>query len=381
MTYKLYEENSHLQVFSATVQTCIPHQDGYAVTLDQTAFFPEGGGQAADTGILGTTHVLDVREENGILTHITDSPLPVGDSVTGTLDWDKRFRRMQNHSGEHIVSGLAHRLYGCDNVGFHMGQDVVTLDLNVFLDESQIREIETRANQCVAENRTVRAFYPDANTLATMNYRSKRDDFDRIRIVEIEGYDQCACCAPHVSRTGEIGQIRLLDGTRYKGGVRIRMLCGFDALDDARLRAANNARISALFSAKEYETADAAEKFVRDTELLRKELTACKKELLQYKVAAIPQTEQNLILFETDPDMNTLRLLATAAVKRCGKICAVFGGKNGTYSYVFASETVDLRPLTKELNAAYNGRGGGSATMTQGSLQAERTALESFFSE
>ena len=235
-TIALYDSDSHLRAFDAQVLRCEPADGGWAVVLDRTAFFPEGGGQGADHGTLGGVPVRDVQISGGEIVHFTAQPLPVGATVRGELDWARRFRHMQNHSGEHIVSGILHRLYGVDNVGFHLGAADVTIDLNGELTRAQLDDAEVRANAAVTANLPVIAEYPDPARLAVMTYRSKLDLTENIRIVTVETCDVCACCAPHVSRTGEIGVIKLLDAMRHRGGIRIWMAAGSMALEDYRVK-------------------------------------------------------------------------------------------------------------------------------------------------
>ena len=235
MTRKLYDENSHLSSFDAAVRSCVPVHDLWQIVLDQTAFFPEGGGQGADTGMLNAARVLDVQEMGGEIVHITDTPLTPGEMVHGKLDWEKRFRRMQEHSGEHIISGLVHKLYGYRNVGFHLGDETVTMDYDGELTREQLSELEWLANEAVWKNVPITAVYPPEDVLQTIEYRSKLELTENVRIVTIEGYDVCACCAPHVSHTGEIGAIKIIDSMRHRGGVRLTILCGVDALRQYRM--------------------------------------------------------------------------------------------------------------------------------------------------
>ena len=232
MTDKLYEEDAYLREFEAEVTGCVPAEGGWLVTLDRTAFYPEGGGQPADTGTLGGARVLDVHEQEGEILHTTDAPLPVGDRTAGAIDWEARFSRMQQHTGEHIVSGVIHRLFGLDNVGFHMGRDAVTIDLNGELTADDLTRVERLANEAVWENLPVGVEYPAPEALAALDYRSKKELTGRVRIVTVPGSDVCACCGTHVRRTGEIGVIKLLTSQRYKGGVRVWLLCGDRALTD-----------------------------------------------------------------------------------------------------------------------------------------------------
>ena len=226
MTKKLYDLDSHRRDFTAAVLRCDADGERYAVVLDQTLFFPEGGGQPADTGVLGGARVLDVQITQEAIVHYTDAPLTPGAQVRGEIDWPQRFRRMQGHSGEHIISGLIHSEYGLDNVGFHLGQDTITMDYNGELTWPQLMHIEQLANEAVYRNVPIRTEYPSAERLAQMTYRSKLDLTEDVRIVTVEGYDVCACCAPHVSCTGEIGAIKFTSVMRHRGGIRVTILCG-----------------------------------------------------------------------------------------------------------------------------------------------------------
>ena len=235
-TRKLYYEDAYIRDFEAEVLSCEKAKDGWQVILSATAFFPEEGGQTADTGALGAVRVLDVHEKDGAIYHLTDGPLAVGETVTGHLDWEERFRKMQTHTGEHIVSGLIHSTYGYDNVGFHLTGAGCTIDFNGELSRAQLDDIERRANEAVWQGLRVRTKFPMAWELKEMDYRSKLDLTQDVRIVCVEGVDMCACCAPHVSSTGQIGVIKLLDFMRHRGGVRIWMKTGSDALADYEAR-------------------------------------------------------------------------------------------------------------------------------------------------
>ena len=248
MTEKLYYQNSHLFAFDAVVLDCREEKKGYSVVLDRTAFFPEGGGQLADTGTLGGVRVTDVHERGEEIRHYTDAPVTVGETVHGELDTEQRLRRMQNHSGEHILSGLVHNAYGYDNVGFHMGADCMTIDFSGELEWQQLMEIETMANAVVRENLPVRAWFPEEAELAHLPYRSKKELEGAVRLVSIPGIDLCACCAPHVSYTGEVGLVKILNSERHRGGVRLSVLCGMDAMEECRRRQESAAAISALLS-------------------------------------------------------------------------------------------------------------------------------------
>lgn len=381
MTEKLYEINSHMDKFNATVLSCEKSNNGYMVVLDKTAFFPEGGGQNADTGYLDKAAVTDVQIKNGIIVHYTDLPLTTGTSVNGRIDWKQRFIRMQNHSGEHIVSGIIHKKYGFNNVGFHMGNEDITLDIDGVLDREQLDEIEYEANLAVSKNIIVKTEYPSPEKLSALDYRSKLDIAENVRIVTIDGYDMCACCAPHVKATGEIGIIKLLDFIHYKNGLRIHMLCGFSALADYKTKYRNNLEISNMLSSKRDETANAVARLLDENAKLKQEIHSLKKNYIKYKCACIEPTDNNICVFEENMDMNTLREYANEIIQKCGNICAAFSGndKDG-YIYVILSRSIPLRTLSKSINSAINGRGGGRDNILQGQSHAKRADIEKYFS-
>ena len=379
MTEKLYDLDSHLREFTASVVSCEKEGDRWAAVLDRTAFFPEGGGQAADTGALGNVRVLDVRESGGRILHYLDAPLPVGETVAGRLDWLQRFRRMQNHTGEHILSGIVHKRYGYRNVGFHLGDGDVTIDFSGELDRAQLEELETAVNLAIAENVPVTCWYPPKEELAELDYRSKLDLTENVRLVRIEGYDLCACCAPHVSHTGEIGSLRILDHMRHRGGTRLHMLCGLDAMEDARARYLATLTISGLLSVPQLETPRAVRRVLGELEETKQALAESRRQLLAYKAAALPESEGDICIFEPELDMLSLRELVNAGMEKAGGVCAAFSGKDGDWKYIIGSRTRDLRSLAKEINAAIGGRGGGRPEMIQGSCTASRREIEAYF--
>ena len=379
MTIKLYDVDSHIHSFSAHVLACHPLDGKYQIILDETAFFPGGGGQAADTGVLNEIPVINTCEQDQTIIHCTDTPIQVGTKVLGAIDWDKRFRRMQHHSGEHVVSGIVNQLYGYDNVGFHMGNNVVTMDYNGSFTPEDLKRIEYLANEAVVKNVAVIVRYPKSEELVTMNYRSKLDLTENVRIVTVKGYDTCACCAPHVSQTGEIGPIKLMDCTPHRGGVRITMVCGFAALEDYVQKFEQITAISRLLSAKQNEAYLAVIKLQDQLGEANQKLAIMSQKLVMAKMEGITNTKGNLLLFEPELDIAALREMVNMGMLRCGGICAAFSGEEGFYRYVIGSQSVNLQAMTKEMNQALHGRGGGSESMIQGSAQCTRAEIEAYF--
>lgn len=380
MTERLYYFDGHLSRFEARVLSCEAEKDGYAVKLDRTAFFPGGGGQEADEGVIAGQKILALREEGEDIVHVVEKPLEPGAAVTGELDWPLRFRRMQGHSGEHILSGTVHRLFGYDNVGFHMGAADMTIDFSGELDRDDLRRVELEANRAVWRNVPIRTLLPGPDELAHMEYRSKKELTGQVRIVEIEGVDRCACCAPHAASTGEVGCIKVIDSMRHRGGTRLTLICGEQALLDYQLLHENNARVSAALSAKRQETGAAIERYAAEQEERKAEVTRLKRELLRLKSAELRPTEGCICIFEEDMDLITLRELVNAGSELSGKLCAGFAGRDGDYKYIIGSRTKPLRAMAKEINSAIDGRGGGSDSMLQGTSRSDRGTIERFFS-
>ena len=374
MTEKLYNIDSFRTEFSAAVTDCRKTKNGYALILDRTAFFPEGGGQAADTGCAGELRITDVQEISGEILHYCDRPAEVGTVLDFRVDREQRLRRMQNHSGEHIVSGLAHRLYGCENVGFHMAE-CMTIDFDIELTEEQIVELERLANETVRADLPIRCYFPDAGELKTLEYRSKLDLTENIRIVEIEGIDRCACCAPHVNSTGQVGCIKLLEHQRHRGGVRIELICGMDALDDYGRKQENVTAVSRLLSVKRQEIAAAAERILSEQQRLKEQNAALSMELVKRIAESYPYADGNICVFDSLLNEPAIRELVNLLMDKCGGIAAAFYGTEGSYRYVIGSRHVDLRKNARRINERIGGRGGGTAQMIQGSASLDRDSI------
>lgn len=378
-TVKLYDIDSHMKEFDAVIVNTSTDEKGAYAVLDQTAFFPEGGGQYADIGTLGGAAITDVQEQDGEIRHYIDGALTAGERVHGILDWEIRFNRMQHHSGEHIVSGLVHQKYGYENVGFHLTDSCATLDFSGELTKEQLDEIELLANRAVWANTPVSAVYPDPVTLASLNYRSKLDLTENVRIVTFPGSDICACCAPHVNFTGEIGCIKLVDSMRHRGGTRVTLYAGKNALADYADKYRNVHAISALLSAKQSETAACVSRLHNEYLENKRAMNDLKKQLMEYKVSELSETDGHLLIFEENIDVLTMRGIANKAVPKCGGVCIVFSGNDAEgYSYIAASSNIDLRAFEKPFNTALSGKGGGSPEMIQGKVSAARIAIEEY---
>ena len=377
----LYYQTPYVKEFDAIVTACRPAKHGFEVELSQTGFYPEGGGQPSDTGYLNDVKVKEVLEMEGELLHNTDQPMVAGTEVQGRIDWARRFDLMQQHSGEHMVSGLIHEAYGYDNVGFHMGSDTITIDLNGPLDEAQLAEIERKTNQKIWEDTQIKIIYPTAEELEKIDYRSKKELTGQVRIVEFPGVDICACCGTHVTHTGEIGMVKLLSVEKFREGVRIEMICGKRVLDYLNMVNDQNHQISVKLSAKMDKTAQAVERLQEENFRLKGQVgqlvdDMCRKEAERYAGSG------SVLIFMDGMDADSVRKLADAVTQTCQGCCAVFSGNaDGSYKYAMGEKDGDLRQFTKEMNAALNGRGGGKPFFVQGSVKASEDEIRQFFKQ
>lgn len=384
-TIRLYDADAYQTEFEATVLACeeVEKKDGkvyqgvYQVWLDQTLFFPEEGGQSPDMGTIDGVEVLDVQIKNEVITHTLAAPLTVGTTVKGVVDWKHRFYNMQQHSGEHIFSGIVHNRFGYDNVGFHLSDSIVTMDFNGVITPEEITEIEEKVNQAIIENIPVEVSYPSKEELKELDYRSKIEIEGQVRIVTIPGYDVCACCAPHVRRTGEIGSLKVMNVQSYKGGVRVSILCGFRALDAFRQKADIITELMAEFSTSQDAILDNVKKLKGANQTMKNQLAAAKQELMEYKVSAIPEDSENAILFEADLETPVVRGVVNGLVEKFAGISAVFvGNDENSYQFIVGSKNKDCRQIAATLREKLSARGGGSDKMIQGSVAATQLQIE-----
>ena len=379
MTRKLYYEDSHMDRFESTVTGCVQTDRGFEITLEATAFYPEGGGQACDLGQLGGNTVLDVRERGEEVIHLCDGPLEIGAKVAGIIDYTRRFDLMQQHTGEHIVSGIIHRRYGYHNVGFHMGVNLVEIDFDGRIPAEDLKEIEREANEALWKNLPVKCWYPAEAELPHVFYRTKKALPWPVRIVEVPGYDSCACCGTHLKFTGEVGIIKLFSEMPVRGGSRIEMACGGRALEVLNRVYEQNRLVSQAFSAKIFETGGAAERMNGLLTAEKLKVSGLQKKLFRITAESYRDTG-NVLHIEEGLEPGAVRELADAIGSVCGGTAAVFSGSDDSgYSYCLVSRGDDLRDLGKRMNQALSGRGGGKPGFQQGSVRCDRKAIEEFF--
>lgn len=377
---RLYYKDAYIKEFTSKVISCEKVKRGYEIILENTAFYPEGGGQPCDIGRLGGANVTYVYEKGYDVIHLTDKPLEIGSEVKGAIDWDRRFDLMQQHSGEHIVSGMFHNKYGYNNVGFHMGSDMITLDLDGELSWEQVQEIELKANEYVWANVACRIFSAKGEELKAIEYRSKKDLEGDVRLVEFPGADMCACCGTHVKTSGELGIIKMFSCAAYKGGVRIEMLCGKRAFDHITEVMEQNKEISNLLSAKVKETAKAVNRLLNENQSLKSALIEMQNQRLESIVKEYAGKDSVLIC-EKGLDPNGVRNLANLLLENgCTGVCGVFSGNDDDgYKYAVCQKDGDLRAFVKEMNGALNGRGGGKPFFAQGSVACRWEDIKDFF--
>ncbi|MDO4616721.1 MAG: alanine--tRNA ligase-related protein [Lachnospiraceae bacterium] len=377
-TKKLFYTNAYQTTCTASVLECRSSKNGFAIILDQTVFYPEGGGQPGDIGFLNEIPVKDTREEGGLILHYTEQPMEPGTAVTASINWDYRFDLMQQHSGEHMISGVIHRRWGYDNVGFHMGADVITIDLSGELTMAELAGVEEEVNQAIWKNDPVKIWVPSEDALPSIPYRSKKELTGEVRIVEFPEIDICACCGMHVDRTGAIGLVKILNCEKFRSGVRVELLCGKRALQYLSSVNEQNRAVSRLLSAKPLETAKAVQLVQAEVNEKRQRIYAMEESIFQAKAKELEDVG-DVVVFLDDFSADGVRRACDLIQHSCGGRAAVFSGTDETgYKYAIGLPGGDLRSFVKEFNLALNGRGGGKPFFVQGSVQASRSAIREY---
>lgn len=390
MTKKLYDIDAYQKEFDAIVVSCeaaTVKEDSvektvYKVVLDETLFFPEEGGQSPDKGKLGGAKVLDVQINKNVITHTVDKALAAGTMVHGVIDWKHRFSNMQQHSGEHIFSGTVHRLFGFRNVGFHLSDNIVSMDFDGVLTEEDVAKVEYLVNEAIVRNLPITISYPTKEELTQLEYRSKIEIEGQVRIVTIGDVDVCACCAPHVRYTGEIGMLKVMSLQNYKGGVRITILCGFRALEAFR---AKNAVVSALMNSltsNQDVLVERVEKLKLSNQDYKYRLAEAKQKLMQIKIAQIPMEQEHVILFGQDIENLVMRNTVNELTAKHAGVCGIFvGDEIDGYQFIIGSANVDCTKVAALLREATKAKCGGSKQMIQGSVKAPKALLRAVLEE
>ncbi len=359
----------YIKEFYAVVTDCIKTDIGYSVCLDNTLFYAEGGGQPSDKGKINEIAVLDVRETHEGICHLMPEPFEKGQNVKCEIDFKRRFSFMQHHTAEHIISGLAVKKHGFKNVGFHIGSDCTTLDFDGELTTEQVDEIEFLANQAIWENVPVteRILKPDES--ASFNYRSKKEISGDIRIITVEGYDTCACCGSHVMFTGEIGAVKIIDAKRYKGGIRLSIVCGAKALEDYSVKHRLVRGLCAELSSKETGLAERIKTILDQTEKQSAEISRLRMNLFRQHIKTLSfSTSFTWVLWE-DANPKDLPVMATELANMAGDGMVVVPRDSGGYLVAIASSSKQAKEIAAKICTAFSGKGGGSPALWQGSLE------------
>ena len=381
MTEKLYYLDAYATKFTAKVLECTAEKKNFKVVLDRTLFYPEGGGQPADMGTLGGVKVLDVHEKDDIITHTTDKPLEVGAEVEGEIDWERRFDLMQNHSGEHILSGVICAKYGCDNVGFHMGKEMITIDLNTKIPEEDLPWLEEKANEAIWNNVPVGIRYPSKEELDALDYRSKKELEGQVRIVNVGEYDCCACCGTHVKLAGEIGLIKIISSQNYKGGTRLELLSGKRALQDYRKKNDVSAQAGQLLSVPAEKVDGAVKNLLAERDELIQTLNQVKWKYFNLKAEQVAEGTENILFFGEGLNSKDMTHFADLLLKKGAKRTAVFSPSGDGFAFVLLSNEKDGRDFTDAMKEPFACKGGGKPDAVQGRVTGAKKDIQVFFEE
>lgn len=383
---ELFYTDPYLREFDATVVACTEGKKGFEVVLDNTAFYPEGGGQPADHGKLDEAIVSDVRRQNGVIVHFTDRAFEVGTTVHGVLDWERRYDNMQNHTGEHVLSGVINNAFGYENVGFHMHDDAITIDMNGPMTDEDVIAMEKAANDMIKADILVDISFPSKEERDAMGFRSKKELTGKVRIVNIPSADCCACCGTHVKSTQEVGIIKVLSASKHRGGTRIEFVCGDRALRDFTKKHDEVIKVSRLLSVKPEEVAEAVEKTLQTLTARDERIAQLNQRYFEMKTAMLPSDQKIITLFEEGLTPFELKVFATQlAQAQKAQVTAVLAPATAAdgqlaYNYVIAWDDARLREASKTLNQRLMGRGGGKE-MVQGSFKANRADIEATINE
>ena len=380
-TEKLYYADAYIKEFDATVISCTECESGYDIVLDKTAFFPEEGGQYSDTGYIEDAYIFDVQENEKIIHHFSKNAVNVNNTVHCRLNFEERFDKMQQHTAEHIISGILHSLYGMENTGFHLGAELVTLDTSRPITKDELEWVERLVNEAIQKNVKIKASFPSPDELSRLEYRSKLALTEDVRIVEIEGYDRCACCAPHVSFSGEIGQLVFVESVKHKGGSRITMLAGMRAYDYLRRIHSEASAVSVKLSAPKAAISSEVDKLLESKAALEYKINGLANALAELYAESIPKTEGNYVFYSDMLDFDALRSLMNISHDKIGGVFVGLAGNESGYRYIIMTESADFQAIVKNANAALFGRGGGRAPMASGSFSASLEDIRKYFSE
>lgn len=368
-TVKLYDIYPYESEFCGKVVSCQPCSKGYDIILDQTLFFPEEGGQNCDRGTINKIEVTDVQIQDGIIHHFLNEP--VNGKIKGKIDFRYRYSMMQNHSGEHILSGLVFHDYGFHNVGFHLGDHEITTDYDGFLNNEQLKNLEYKANDIIFQNKKISCYYPE--NIEELHYRCKKEITEDIRLVEIEGVDLCACCAPHVRSTIEIGLLKIVKAIKYKKGIRIYFLCGQRAVQDYMIKHENCEKISKQLSAPIEHVAQYVDRLLLENQRMKQQFSDLKRQIVDQKCQTLTLQRQQ-IAFEKDMDRSLQQYYVDQLFHKSKIMAAVFVEDETGYRFMIVCQD-DARIYLQKLAEKCVVKGGGKKDMVQGHIVAGKNEI------
>ena len=364
MTEKLYYEYPYTFSGETNVTRCVSDKKNFRIYIDKSLFFPEGGGQPGDKGSIGGIEVLDTQEDGEDIYLVTREPLDTG-AYNTFVNREYRMKNSVAHSGEHIFSGFVCRLFNCNNVGFHMGDEGITVDFDTVLSAEDIYKIEKLSNAKIRENIEIVCSFPDENTIQKTDFRFKKEIAGKLRLVEIPGCDICACCGTHVARTGEVGIVKCVSFESHRGGTRLLLKAGESALEHYSMCAGVLPKTASLFSAKPEEAFQAAEKYIAKTEELKLRYSSMKKELFRLKAEKIQPVNGVAVALEEELVQADIITFADI-LKACYGTGLVYSGneKDG-YKFVLCGDRADEIFVKMK---AYGAVGGGRNGCIQGRI-------------
>ncbi len=421
---KIYEADSYMKECDTVITGYASTADGHFITIRDSIFFPEEGGQYADTGrielggyelvvldgqIISEKHV-DITKNNASdlsslsvgIWYMIDwsesckescSELPalsdilvINSEIHCILDYNKRYDRMQNHTGEHILTGTVHADYGYNNVGFHLSdENYVTLDLDGPLTYAEIMEEERKANEVIYGNYPVKASFPDKEELKDIEYRSKIEIDGQVRLITIgddeRTVDVCACCAPHVARTGEVGIIKVISIVNWKGGVRIGILCGRRALEYINHRQDIIMGLTDIMTTSEDNLISMAKNRLDEIKDLKARLSgALEADIVSRIEAGDPDIERtHLVFVGSDFPAASMKNIYNVLKSKYSGYTGIFAGDDAEgYRYNAGARDISSKALIPILSRA-GAKGGGNDEMIQGRIGSDRAAIEKLF--
>lgn len=376
MTKKLFIKNTYIKEFNANIIKLFEENNEFHLLLDQTAFFPEGGGQPCDLGFIDEIPVKYVYEEDDSIYHVVGNLPNKLENLKCILDWNRRFDHMQQHLGQHILSSAFETLCDAETIGFHLGAEYVTIDLNQPLKEGDISSVEYFANQIIFNDLVVETLYPTPEELSVLPLRKKTSVKENIRIVKIDDFDYSACCGTHPNRTGEVGLIKIRKWENYKEGIRIEFVCGNRALKDYFYKNNITNIASSILSVKDVDIINSIERINEELIVVKKENKNLKEKLMEYESKDLINSSNRIkdITIISNlyrgRDFGELRQLSSI-ITNMSKSIVIFGNIIDDKAQLIISRSkginnINIKAIFDEVIQIIDGKGGGNQFTAQG---------------